>query len=282
MEMAALKRWAKCALRPCRYHAIGGRIFLCYRNDDSVLETTILQKLLRDRFGRANVFRDIDIPAGEDYRDAIRRELDSCFAVLVIIGRKWLTVTDQEGKRRIDGPHDMLRREIELALESDARTRVIPVLVDGTQMPRSDELPDSVARLAYRISCELSRRHLEDDANHRLIPRLETPRHSRFGRWRDIRGEISADVSRRVPVWALVAHALWRPFWSNTAIPVGLLAAGLILRGAAWLLVLAPVAYAGLAAITLFDLEQARCVRNCFGEAARAEKATRHQPRVER
>jgi TIR domain len=270
VDMSPLTRWLRCALRPCRHRVLGGRIFLCYRHKDSELATIFVQKILEDRFGRGSVFRDIEIPPGEAYRDAIRKQLASCFAVLVMIGPDWLTTRDERGRRRIQDPHDMVRKEVELALESDARIRVIPVLVDGAQMPRSGDLPDSMARLSYRIACELAPRQFERDTTGVLIPRLETPRQSRFGRWADIRGSISADLERRVPVWALVAHALWRPFWSNTLIPAGLLVAGLTLRGTTWLLPFALLIYIALATITLFDLDQARCVRECMKEPVRA------------
>jgi hypothetical protein len=188
--------------------------------------------------------------------------LASCYAVLVIVGPKWLDLKDEKGRRRIDNPRDQLRQEVELALESDARTRVIPVLVEGARMPRSGDLPESLARLAYRIAHVLTR-HFERDVKS-LIERMETPRHSRFSKWGDIR--------RKAPLWALIVHALWRPLWSNTLLPAALLVAGLV-TDATWLLPIALMVYLVMGVITLFDLQQARCVEDCLQEMARVSEA---------
>jgi TIR domain len=271
VEFGAAMRWARCAFRRCRHRPLGGRIFICYRWEDTKPRADWLCSLLDKKFGEENVFQDPKIPSGDDYRSAISKVLESCFAVLVVIGPRWLA-KDEAGRRRIDNPRDQLRREVEIALESDPRVRVIPVLVDGARMPGSRELPPSLARLSYRIACDLPLRHFEREVKDVLIPRLETPRHSRFGRWADIRGEIDVDTGRRVPVWAMVAHAMWRPLWANLPVPVGLIVAGL-LTGATWPLFLAPVLYLTQGAITLFDLQQARCVRECLQETARSTRA---------
>jgi hypothetical protein len=273
---SAISRWSRCALRPCGQRSIPRpRIFLCYRRDDAPTHTAWLASLLVKRFGREMVFQDIDrIVPGEDYRDAIRRELDSCGWVLPIIGQRWLTVTDDEGRRRIDYPNDPVREEIELALQADARVRIIPILIDGAKMPRSSELPEPMARLAYRQAHELTARHFNDDAD-ALIARIVTPRHDRFGSWGDIR--------RTAPVWALVVHAMWRPIWPNVLLPALLVLAGLLLPylPGSWgdraplLIPVAVALYVVLAVITLFDLQQARCVHECLEELERGDGASR-------
>src|SRR5689334_4873595 len=60
----------------------------------------------------------------------------------------------QDGRRRLDNPDDFVRLEIEAALARDVR--VIPILVEGARMPRADELPASLSKLARRQALELS------------------------------------------------------------------------------------------------------------------------------
>jgi hypothetical protein len=85
---------------------------------------------------------------GRDFRSAIEEAVEASETVLVLIGRHWLTATGHDGRRRIDERHDLVRREIELALKD--RKRLIPVLVDGVAMPPADALPESIRELAYR------------------------------------------------------------------------------------------------------------------------------------
>jgi hypothetical protein len=209
------------------------------------------------------VFRDIKIESGEDFREVISRELATCYAVLVVIGRRWLTVVDQSGSRRIDDPEDLLRSEAEYALEHDARLRVIPVLVEGAEMPPARELPDTIERLAYRKAAVLSNERWREDMQ-KLIVRLERPRPDRFGRWSDIRPQ-------GFPVAPLIVNALFRPYWPNLVVPLALVLAGLI--WVLWLWVVAGILYVALATTTLFDLQQARCVRDVVAEGQRDRDA---------
>ena len=66
----------------------------------------------------------------------------------MLIGKKWLTAQDKAGRRRIDLEDDWTRLEIARAL--DRNIRVIPVLVDGAEMPRAEFLPMSLTGLSNR------------------------------------------------------------------------------------------------------------------------------------
>ena len=63
--------------------------------------------------------------------------------LLAVIGPHWLAA-GQDGQRRLDDPADFVRLEIEAALARGVR--VIPVLVDGAQLPRPEQLPASLGR----------------------------------------------------------------------------------------------------------------------------------------
>ena len=72
-----------------------------------------------------------------------------------------LTVSDAEGRPRLDDPDDCVRFEIRTALEH--RARVIPVLVDGVTMPHRHQLPDDLAKLARLNALQMSYDRYEYD-----------------------------------------------------------------------------------------------------------------------
>lgn len=116
-------------------------IFISYRREDSVHQVGRIQEWLARHFGANNVFYDVEIPAGTDWRAYIEESVRRCSVVLVPIGDHWLAQLDA---RRGDGG-DILRFEIESALER--RVRVIPLLVGKAGMPAPERLPESMRRL---------------------------------------------------------------------------------------------------------------------------------------
>jgi hypothetical protein len=145
-------------------------IFLSYRRDDASAYALLLFQSLSERYGH-NVFMDIDsLAPGMDFVDAINDTLRRCDVVLVLIGRGWLAASDGAGKHRLENPEDFVRVEVETSLSRNIR--VVPVLVGGTVMPRGDQLPGELAKLARRHAFELSdtRWHKDVEA---LITALE-------------------------------------------------------------------------------------------------------------
>jgi hypothetical protein len=63
-------------------------------------------------------------------------------------------VTDTIGQRRLESREDFVRLEIATALERNIR--VIPVLIQGTSLPRSTDLPDDLKTLSRRNALEIS------------------------------------------------------------------------------------------------------------------------------
>jgi hypothetical protein len=171
--------------RPARYDAAatdvveGGRriagsvqpdssgIFLSYRREDTRHVAGRLSDWLVDHFGENQVFLDVDtLEPGLDFARAIADAVGSCQVLLAVIGDRWLDSTDRKGRRKLDDPDDLVRLELEAALERDVR--VIPVLVDGVSMPGDDELPPSLVPLARRHAFDLSYGRFRDDAR-RLV-----------------------------------------------------------------------------------------------------------------
>ena len=149
------------------------RIFISYRREDSLPYAGRLFDGLAARFGDDQVFMDIDtILPGEDFIAVIERKVDSCDALLAIIGNQWATSTDARGRRRIDNPDDYVRLEIATALRR--RVRVIPVLVQGAPMPGPDELPPPLQRLARHNALEIDNKRWRVDVA-RLVQALERP-----------------------------------------------------------------------------------------------------------
>jgi hypothetical protein len=144
-----------------------GRIFISYRREETAYPAGWLYDRLADRFGGRQVFKDIDsIQLGDDFVEVITRAVGSCDVLLALIGQEWLTITDEQGRRRLDSPDDFVRLEIEAALAR--KVRVIPILVDGARMPRADELPDSLTTLVRRQALELSPARFDFDTSRLL------------------------------------------------------------------------------------------------------------------
>ena len=126
------------------------KVFVSYRRSDSRKDAGRIYDHLLDAFGKDNVFKDVDsIPIGTDFRGVLREAITQTDVLLVIIGAQWLTVTDENGQRRLDDPNDFVRLEIVSALQQP-RIRVIPVLVDHAAMPAADDLPEDMRELTYR------------------------------------------------------------------------------------------------------------------------------------
>lgn len=146
-------------------------IFISYRRDDTAGYAGRLHEVLAGHFGDTSVFRDIDaIQPGTDFVRSIEAAVARSGAVIVLMGRDWVTITDQQGGRRLDDPTDFVRLEIALALEHGID--VIPVLVEGAQPPSPASLPGPLAPLARLQAIEITEQRWKYDVG-RLVSRLE-------------------------------------------------------------------------------------------------------------
>ena len=124
-------------------------IFISYRRLDSEYVADRIYESLTDYFGADSVFFDIDvIPFGVDFKEYIYQSVSQCTIFLAIIGRSWLTITDEKGVRRLDSEKDFVRLEIESAFK--AGIPVIPLLVGGAEVPKIDQLPENLHELVLR------------------------------------------------------------------------------------------------------------------------------------
>ena len=150
--------------------AVGG-VFISYRRQESSGMAGRLYDRLVARFGDDQVFMDVDtIALGVDFTEVIAQAVSNCTVLLAVIGPGWLTATDDEGQRRLEDPDDIVRVEIQAALERDIR--VIPILVEGAVMPRRQQLPEELAGLALRNAHSLRHESFRPDAD-RLLAAIE-------------------------------------------------------------------------------------------------------------
>jgi hypothetical protein len=146
-----------------------GKIFVCYRREDSAGHAGRLYDRLNQRFpGR--VFMDVTgIGVGTRWAEVIDQTLGSCEVAVILIGRRWLD-RDPAGARRIDDPEDSLRAELTTALR--LKLKIVPLLVAGAAVPEHHDLPPDVAPIVDWQALRID----DDDFDHdssRLVKALE-------------------------------------------------------------------------------------------------------------
>jgi hypothetical protein len=142
-------------------------VFLSYRRDDAGPYARSLQLQLSQRIPDARIFMDLDsIEPGLDFAEVIEEAVNSSAVLVALIGRQWLTLTGEDGARRLDNPDDYVRFEVTTALERGVR--VIPVLIDGARALRRQDLPAKLHKLARLNAAKLSYDRYQDDADRLL------------------------------------------------------------------------------------------------------------------
>jgi hypothetical protein len=197
-------------------------IFISYRRDDAAAYAGRLYDGLRARYGGDHVFMDVDrIQPGENFAAVIERSVRNADVVLAVIGSRWLHVTDETQRRRLDDPDDFVRLELKAALETGRR--LIPVLVDDAPMPDAQTLPPALQPLAGVQAVNLSNERWDYDFE-RLTRSIDAgpearPRRGRIRTWA-IAGLVTA----------IAAGALW--WFAATPNPARLFARVAPLRAA--------------------------------------------------
>lgn len=137
-------------------------IFISYRRADASGHAGRLFDRLAAHFGKDAVFMDVEgIEAGVDFVDVIGEAVGSCAVLLAVMGRNWLSSADEQGRRRLEDPQDFIRLEIGNALAR--KVRVVPVLVEGAQMPAAEQLPEELRPLTRRQALELRDNRWDSD-----------------------------------------------------------------------------------------------------------------------
>lgn len=153
-------------------------IFISYRRDDSQGFAGRLADDLTDILGAELVFRDVEIPVGQDFTEVLHRAVASCDVLIVVIGRNWQTSSVNGSQSRLFDPIDWVRAEIEAAFQQEKK--VIPVLVGGAKMCLATDLPESIAHLSNLQAFVMNDRHWDADIQRLVqllqkeVPRLKT------------------------------------------------------------------------------------------------------------
>ena len=67
---------------------------------------------------------------GDNWKDTINAHLEECDCLVVVIGKNWLRLQDENFIRRINKKDDWVRKEIETALRR--KIKIIPLLMGAT------------------------------------------------------------------------------------------------------------------------------------------------------
>ncbi|PPD33187.1 MAG: hypothetical protein CTY19_08995 [Methylomonas sp.] len=138
------------------------KIFISYRRDDSTGYAGRLADHLNRAFGDNQIFRDYDdIAPGQNFLKTIQQHLATADVLLVMIGMDWLSLKNTADQQRLFAADDLVRMEIETALRRGIR--IIPILLNDAPMPSVQQLPESIARLAFQQAVELTDSRWEHD-----------------------------------------------------------------------------------------------------------------------
>ena len=196
------------------------KVFISYRRDDSAGHAGRVHDRLQQVFGRDFLFMDVDsIPLGANFAKVLGEEIAKCDVLLAMIGPGWLDAHDENGNRRLENANDFVRIEVGAALKRGIP--VIPILLEGTQVPKASQLPDDLKELALRNGLDVRHASFAEDMQ-RLIRRLKgapqqpapvTPRRLHTLVW----NFLSKDKNRAVLGWVgggvvIVIGALWAAF----------------------------------------------------------------------
>ena len=171
-------------------------VFVSYRRGDSEGQARALKNDLVELIGKSSVFMDVDnIALGQDFRHVLQERLESCDVLLALIGPGWLDAKDGEGNRRLENATDLVRHEIAAALKRNIP--VIPVLLQGVQVPPPERLPEDIRELAYRHAFGLGHSTWESDVRE-MVRRLGLDKEAAVS---------TAGTSRVKTAWLMVAVA---------------------------------------------------------------------------
>jgi hypothetical protein len=135
------------------------RLFISYRRDDGAGVAGRLRDRLVPVYGAANVFVDVDnLQVGDRFDRRLEEALKSADVLIPVIGRRWVEILGERGQSHRT---DYVRWEIATALQSGIA--VVPVTVEGAQLPDLAVLPEDLRTLPLNNGYAISHRHFDRD-----------------------------------------------------------------------------------------------------------------------
>ncbi len=130
------------------------KVYICYRRSDTERLALTLHGNLERTFGAGTAFLDTrTIEHGVEWPAELQRQLEGAAAIVVLIGKNWLSAQDKFFRRRIDDPGDWVHREIAHALsrqEVDPSFHIYPVLRLPADWPEPEAFPEPLAAICKR------------------------------------------------------------------------------------------------------------------------------------
>mgnify|MGYP001602310938 CR=1 FL=1 len=122
--------------------------FISYRRQDSKIMAENIKARIDRRYQGRVFFDDHEasstgIELGADFVAHIEQELSKSAVMLVIVGPEWQQLAQEKCKRK---EKDWVLFEIESALSQDEPVPLIPVLIEGAEMPKDEYVPEGFSR----------------------------------------------------------------------------------------------------------------------------------------
>jgi len=156
-------------------------IFISYRVHDTAGETDRLVESLKQYVDASHIFIDIDkLEPGIPFDEAIKKQLDFCDVMLVVIGPNWAG-KKMDGSIQIFDESDWVRLEIRTAISRNIL--VVPVLVDNAALPTPDQLPTDLQLLSKRQAYSISRSRWKYDTDKLATFLIKSAGISRKKKW---------------------------------------------------------------------------------------------------
>lgn len=113
-------------------------IFISYRRDDARSEARLLYQELLKHVSESDIFMDVELRGGRNFKDAIRLSIMGSRVVLCLIGRRWMPTDSHCLVPQVD----WVIYELELALALSKP--ILPILLGGASFPEPSELQPSL------------------------------------------------------------------------------------------------------------------------------------------